>query len=74
MAACCWRSATAPWSVWDGEQGDLVIAAAAPDTYVELVRVCLFPPERCTVPPTLANGRFYCRTGTGRFTCLDVGP
>ena len=52
--------------------GELAVARATPEAYRELARARIFPAEQCPVPPALANGRLYCRTGAGRVTCLDV--
>lgn len=54
--------------------GDLVIANVSPKGYEELVRAGVTPAEECPVPPTLVDGRLYCRTGKGRVVCLDVKP
>ncbi len=54
--------------------GELALVRATSRAYSEVVRVRLFAPERCTVPPAFANGRLYCRTGTGRLVCLDLAP
>ena len=54
--------------------GELVLVQATSETYAEITRVHLFPPEECTVMPALANGRLYCRTGAGRLICLDLAP
>ena len=54
--------------------GDLVIAAASPDAYTELARARVCPPEKCTVPPALAAGRLYLRTGAGSVSCLAAAP
>jgi outer membrane protein assembly factor BamB len=54
--------------------GELVVAKVSPAKYDELCRVRVQDPEQCPVPPTLANGRLYCRTGGGVLRCLDVAP
>jgi outer membrane protein assembly factor BamB len=52
--------------------GELVAAAASPKAYEELARARVQPAEECPVPPALANGRLFCRTGKGRVVCLEV--
>lgn len=52
--------------------GELVVAQASPKEYRELARAKLFGPQEVPVPPSLADGRLYCRTGDGLVVCLDV--
>jgi len=54
--------------------GELVIANATTRDYVELARARVQEPEECPVPPALANGHLYCRTGKGVLRCFDVSP
>jgi len=54
--------------------GELALVRATPEAYAEIVHVRIFGPEPCTVPPSFANGRLYCRTGAGRLICLDMRP
>ncbi|MFC1805668.1 PQQ-binding-like beta-propeller repeat protein [Planctomycetota bacterium] len=53
------------------EQGELVIADAAPSGYRELARAKLFS-SRCWVMPVLASGRIYAKNNKGEMVCLDV--
>ena len=53
------------------ETGDLVVAAASPESYKELARAKVLT-GRCWVMPVLANGRLYARNNTGNLVCLDV--
>ena len=52
--------------------GELAVAAADAQAYRELGRARLLPKSRCSIPPTLADGKLYCRSSTGRLICLDV--
>ena len=54
--------------------GELIVAAATPDTYRELARAKVLE-RHCWTMPVLANGRIYCRNSKGDLVCLDVaGP
>ncbi|MDQ3813795.1 MAG: PQQ-like beta-propeller repeat protein [Armatimonadota bacterium] len=53
------------------ERGELIIARATPDRYVELARAKVIP-GTCYAPPTLAGGRIFCRNRAGDVVCLDV--
>jgi outer membrane protein assembly factor BamB len=53
------------------EEGELVIADAAPAGYRELARAKVLD-GRCWAMPVLANGRIYARTNTGEMVCVDV--
>jgi outer membrane protein assembly factor BamB len=52
-------------------RGELVIAQATPERYVELARARVLDGTTWT-PPVLANGRIYCRSHEGMLVCLDV--
>ena len=54
--------------------GELVIVNASPKGYEEIVRARILPAEEVPVPPTLVDGRLYCRTGKGKVVCLNVAP
>ena len=54
--------------------GELVIARASPKGYEELARARVQDKEQCPVPPSLAGGRIYCRTGKGYLRCLRLAP
>lgn len=54
--------------------GELVIVDTSSDKYVEMVRAKVQEREECPVPPTLVDGRLYCRTGKGVLRCLEVAP
>jgi outer membrane protein assembly factor BamB len=53
------------------ERGDLVIASAVPDGYLELARAKVLS-SRSWVMPVLANGRIYAKANKGDMVCLDV--
>ncbi|MDD5261317.1 MAG: PQQ-like beta-propeller repeat protein [Methylacidiphilales bacterium] len=53
------------------ENGDLVIASAAPDAFKELARAKVLD-QRCWVVPVLANGHIYCKNNVGDLVALDV--
>lgn len=53
------------------EDGELVIARAAPDAFHELARGKVLD-GRCWTMPVLANGRIYCRSAAGDVVCVDV--
>jgi outer membrane protein assembly factor BamB len=59
------------------ERGELVVAEANPEKYVEIARIRLFEGKDFQnsagyITPTLANGRLYCRVPSGKLVCLDV--
>lgn len=70
---CGHRPASVFTSVPADFRGELVAAEASPKGYVELARASIQPAEDCPVPPALANGKLYCRTGKGALVCLDAG-
>jgi outer membrane protein assembly factor BamB len=51
--------------------GELVIADADPEKYVERSRSKVFDGESRTIP-VLANGRIFCRSVGGAVTCLEM--
>ncbi|MCS6860865.1 MAG: PQQ-like beta-propeller repeat protein [Abditibacteriales bacterium] len=53
------------------ERGELIIAEANPDAYVELARAKVLDGTSYT-PPTLAGGRVFCRNKDGTVVCLDM--
>ncbi len=53
------------------EKGKLVIAAASPDGYKELVSAQILS-GKCWTVPVLANGRIYARNAEGQLVCVDV--
>jgi len=55
------------------EKGELVIAEADPDRYVELARAKVLD-GTCWSPPVLCRGRIYCRNHRGTVLSLDVRP
>jgi outer membrane protein assembly factor BamB len=54
-----------------GEMGELAVAEASPNGFVPISRAQILP-ATCWTPPTLANGRIYCRNNKGDMVCLDV--
>jgi hypothetical protein len=55
-----------------GDQGQLVLAKAAPDKYTELARAQVLS-GKCWTMPVVANGHIFCRS-TKEIVCLDVRP
>ena len=53
------------------DEGDLVVAEARPDKYVELAKTKAFD-DRSWTTPVLCNGFIYCRSERGELVCLDV--
>jgi len=53
------------------EKGELCIAEANPQRYVELARAKVLD-GTCWTPPVLCRGRIYCRNHRGTLVCLDV--
>jgi outer membrane protein assembly factor BamB len=53
------------------ERGELIVAEAKPDAYTELARAKVLD-GTCYTPPTLSDGRIFCRNKEGRVVCLDV--
>jgi len=59
------------------ERGELIVAEASPEKYIELARAKPldgngFFDSAGYIPPTLANSRLYCRSPKGTLICLDV--
>ncbi len=55
------------------EDGKLVIAKASPDGFQSLDEAQIFEEGQGWIVPVLAGGRIYCRSGSGRLVCIDVG-
>jgi hypothetical protein len=53
------------------EKGDLVVAEANGDKFVQLLRQPVFN-QRTWAQPVLANGRLYLRTNLGELACLGL--
>jgi len=53
------------------EKGQLIIAEATPQRYVELSRAKVLE-GKCWLPPVLCRGRIYCRDHRGTLACLDM--
>lgn len=53
------------------EAGELVLAKASPDSYVELAR-SPFLEGRCWTVPVLANGLVYGRNADGKLVCVEL--
>jgi outer membrane protein assembly factor BamB len=53
------------------ETGELVIAAATPESYLEHSRADVIDGRSWTVP-ALTDGRLYCRNNTGQVVCLQL--
>src|SRR5690606_31479393 len=54
------------------DTGEVVLAQASPDAYVELARTGLFTDEICWTAPALADGRWFLRTQS-RAACVYMG-
>jgi outer membrane protein assembly factor BamB len=52
--------------------GDLIIAEATPEAFLEIVRVDDIIPRKCWTPPVFANGRLYLRNDRGEIVCIDM--
>ena len=60
--------------IQSSRSGELVIAEASGERYVELRRGQVFTGDPTTfTPPVLSNGRIYCRSYAGEVVCLAVG-
>jgi len=53
-------------------KGDIIVVEASPKEYKEVARFPVLTGE-CWTPPTLANGRLYCRNTEGDLVCIDLG-
>jgi outer membrane protein assembly factor BamB len=53
------------------EKGELMIAPASPDSFQPTLHMPVID-DKCWTPPTLANGRIYCRGAHGDVICIDV--
>ena len=53
------------------ERGELVIAQATPQRYIELARVKVLM-GTCYTQPVLSNNRIFCRNRDGQLACFDV--
>lgn len=53
------------------ETGELFIAPASPESFQPTLRMQVID-DKCWTPPTLANGRIYCRGAHGDVICVDV--
>jgi outer membrane protein assembly factor BamB len=56
--------------ILDGK-GQVIIAEARPDAYVELSRHDVFEEGTAWSTPVLSHGRVYCRSSRGPMACLD---
>jgi outer membrane protein assembly factor BamB len=56
--------------ILDGK-GQVIIAEARPDAYVELSRHTVFDDGTAWSTPVLSHGRVYCRSSLGPMACLD---
>ena len=53
------------------DKGDLIIADASPEKYVERARAQVIG-GKCWTVPVLANGRIYCRNAVGDLVCVEI--
>jgi outer membrane protein assembly factor BamB len=58
--------------ILDGK-GQVIVAEARPDAYVELSRHEVFDDGTAWSTPVLSHGRVYCRSSLGPMACLDYG-
>ncbi len=56
--------------ILDGK-GQLIVAEATPEDYVELSRQDVFDDGTSWSTPILSHGRIYCRSSKGQMACLD---
>ena len=56
-------------------KGEIILAEASPEGYKEIARTAepILTGE-CWTPPTVANGRIYCRNTAGDVVCLELTP
>lgn len=54
-----------------GDQGQLVIARATPESFQPMAQAKVLD-GLCWTVPVLANGKLYCRSAAGSLVCLDV--
>ena len=54
------------------EDGELIIAEAAPQSFEVRARANVLDAPRCWTVPVLADGRIYCRSSGGQLVCLDM--
>jgi len=54
------------------EDGELIIADAAPRSFDVRARAKVLDAPRCWTAPVLAGGRIYCRSSVGQLICLDM--
>lgn len=53
------------------DKGELIIADATPEKYIERARAQVIG-GKCWTAPVLANGRVYCRNAVGDLVCVQV--
>ena len=53
-------------------KGDLIIAEATSEAYVEIARAEGIIPRKCWTPPAFTDGRLYLRNDKGKIVCVDV--
>ena len=53
-------------------KGDLIIAEATPDAYMEIARAKGIIARKCWTPPAFSNGRIFIRNDRGAIMCIDV--
>ena len=56
------------------EKGDLIVAQATPEKYVELSKARVMDGGASWTTPTLAGGLIFCRNGQGTLVCRDHRP
>jgi len=54
-----------------GERGELILAKATSDRFEAITRGSVIS-GRCWTPPTMSNGRVFCRTSDGKVACVSV--
>ena len=55
------------------DRGELCLANATPDKFIEKARFQILSGKNNWTPPTYVNGRMYCRSSQGNWVCLKMG-
>ena len=55
------------------DRGELCLAQASPNHFIELARFQVLSGKNNWTPPTYVNGRMHCRNSKGNWVCLKMG-
>ena len=55
------------------DSGEICLAQANPDKFIEKARFQVLSGKNNWTPPTYVNGRMYCRSSKGDWVCLQMG-